>query len=157
MSDESSSVMLDEMESFPDRLARLLERLDDVRAAQRPSEEEWSAAEVVAHLRDVDEIYGHRIARSLAEDDPLFEDFDQEAAVEARRGQTLPLAETFEAFARGRADLVARLRGLNDAQWARTGRHPVRGTETVLDNLRTLYRHDQAHAEQIREAGGLPL
>ncbi|HZB96060.1 MAG TPA: DinB family protein, partial [Herpetosiphonaceae bacterium] len=70
MSDESSSVMLDEMESFPDRLARLIERLDAVRTAQRPSEEEWSPAEVVAHLRDVDEIYGQRIARSLAEDNP---------------------------------------------------------------------------------------
>jgi hypothetical protein len=157
MSDENPGIMLDEMESFPDRLARLIERLDNIHAAQRPSEKEWSAAEVVAHLRDVDEVYGARIVRIVGEDNPLFEDFDQEAAIEARRGQTEPLAAMFESFARGRAELVARLRGLDDEQWTRIGTHPIRGPGTILDYVRTLYHHDQAHAEQIREAGGLPL
>ncbi len=157
MSGDSAGPMLDEMEHFPVRLARLLERLDDAQAGRRPAAEEWSAAEVVAHLLDTDRVYGERIARMLDEDNPFFADFDQEAAIDARHGQALPLAATFESFALERAELVARLRRIEERQWTRTGTHPVRGVGTIVEYVRTLWRHDQAHGEQIREAGGLAL
>lgn len=149
--------MLDEMERFPEQLAHLIERLDDVRVAHRPSTEEWAPVEVVAHLLDTDRVYAERIARMLGEENPVFVDFDQEAAVEARRGQTVALADTLASFARERAELIGRLRGIEAQQWTRTGRHPVRGVGTVEEYVGILYRHDQAHAEQIREAGGLAL
>lgn len=155
--DTDRSQMLDALESFPGRLERLIDRLDDVRAAQRPADEEWSAAEVVAHLDDVNTLYAERIGRMLAEERPVFADFDQEAAVEERRGQTTSLAILLDRFARSRAELVATLRGIGGEGWDRTGLHPARGVVSVDEHVRILYNHDRAHAEQIRAAGGLPL
>src|SRR5206468_3460537 len=56
---------------------------DDV--ARRPDEATWSPLEYACHVRDVFRIYDGRLALMLTEDDPLFENWDQDAtAVEDR-------------------------------------------------------------------------
>ena len=56
---------------------RVLER-PDVR--DRPDPAVWSPLEYACHVRDVHRVFGGRVRMMLAEDDPLFENWDQDAA-----------------------------------------------------------------------------
>ena len=59
---------------------RVLER-PDVR--DRPDPTTWSPLEYACHVRDVHKVFGERVRMMLAVDDPLFENWDQDAAAVA--------------------------------------------------------------------------
>jgi len=48
--------------------------------AVRPAPGVWSPLEYACHVRDVHGVFGARVARMIAEDDPEFENWDQDAA-----------------------------------------------------------------------------
>jgi hypothetical protein len=52
-------------------------------ARVRPDETTWSTLEYGAHVRDVFVLFSRRLSLMLREDDPLFDDWDQDAAAEA--------------------------------------------------------------------------
>lgn len=55
----------------------------DVR--QRPDDTTWSPLEYACHVRDVHRVYAGRVGRMLAEEDPHYDNWDQDAtAVEQR-------------------------------------------------------------------------
>lgn len=77
-----------EPDSLAGRIAATLagwpERLARPDARERPATTIWSPTEYGAHVRDVAEVMGGRLALLLAEDDPLFSNWDQDAtAVES--------------------------------------------------------------------------
>src|SRR4051794_40224158 len=45
----------------------------------RPRPDVWSALEYACHVRDVHELYLHRLDRMLTETDPLYDNWDQDA------------------------------------------------------------------------------
>ena len=55
----------------------------DVR--ERPNDSTWSPLEYAAHVRDVFRLFPERLALLLAEDDPLFANWDQDATAVAER------------------------------------------------------------------------
>jgi len=113
-------------------------------AAVRPAPGVWSALEYGAHVRDVHRIFLVRLRSMLDGDDPLFENWDQDAAAIADRyGEQDPavvadeLAEAAGAF----ADALDRVAA---DQWERPGRRSNGSVFTV----RTLVRyglHDVVH------------
>ena len=52
---------------------------DTDRARRRPAPDVWSGLEYACHVRDVHRLFDHRLARMLAEDDPLFANWDHDA------------------------------------------------------------------------------
>src|SRR2546421_7786995 len=54
--------------------------LDRPDVDRRPSDTVWSALEYACHVRDVFRIYDQRLALMLTEDDPLYPNWDQDAA-----------------------------------------------------------------------------
>src|SRR3954452_5758938 len=58
---------------------KLLALLDDPAVAQRPAPDVWSALEYGCHVRDVHRLFRQRLQLMLAEDDPLFANWDQDA------------------------------------------------------------------------------
>ena len=61
------------------------------------------------------------------------------------------LGTTLERFARDRARLVDRLRGLSENDWARTADHDEYNHYSVLIMFRHLALHDFFHAYRIEE------
>ena len=59
------------------RWSEVLTRPD---VAQRPDASTWSPLEYAAHVRDVHALFAERLALMLAEDDPTFAGWDQDAA-----------------------------------------------------------------------------
>ena len=70
--------------------ARVLQQSDEV-VRRRPADDVWAPLEYACHVRDVCTLYHERLALMLAEDDPLYPNWDQDVtAVEERYGAQDP-------------------------------------------------------------------
>ena len=115
---------------------------DDVTV--RPTEDRWSALEYACHVRDVFRIYDRRLALMLAEDDPHFPNWDQDASAvdDAYNDQDPAVVATEIVMAGNRlADAFDVVTG---DQWARTG---VRsdGVAFTVDTFGRYFIHDPIH------------
>ncbi len=113
-------------------------------ATARPAPGVWSVLEYAAHVRDVFRVFDDRLALMLAEDDPQFENWDQDAAAVADgyadqdpRVVATELAEAGEAVA-------ARFDGVTPDQHERPGRRS-NGSVFTVRTLAGYFLHDVVH------------
>jgi SAM-dependent methyltransferase len=113
-------------------------------AAVRPAANVWSPLEYACHVRDVDALFAERVERMLAEDNPVFDDWDQdETAVESDYGSQDPAAVAAEVVAA--AELVAAVyERVVAEQWARPGTRS-NGSAFTVDTLARYHLHDLVH------------
>ena len=110
----------------------------------RPAAGVWSPLEYGAHVRDVFQVFGRRLALMTTLDDPTFENWDQDqTAVDQRYGEQDPevVADELEAAAQ---QLIGQIQGLGPDQWDRRGRRSNGSEFTVLTLLQYLL-HDVIH------------
>ena len=128
-----------------DNAARWRKALDKgLVAPGRPDDSTWSSLEYACHVRDVYRIYLERLDLMLNEDDPLFENWDQDAsAVDDRYDEQDPptvIAELLDA-----AELLAtRLEGVTGDQWGRPGRRSD-GASFRVATISRYMAHDPIH------------
>ena len=114
----------------------------DVR--QRPDEDTWSPLEYAAHVRDVHLLFARRLHCMLTQDDPLFENWDQDAtAVEQRYGEQDPAAVA-DGLRAAAASAAAAFAAVAPQQYGRTGRRSDGSGFTVL-TLGRYFIHDPVH------------
>ena len=145
-----------------ERLARLARTADDLAAAirgqtdaavsKRPDAKNWSAKEVVCHLRDTEEYFMLRLGMALTMDDPKFPPPEQERWVEERQYRRHDAGEAVEAFRRRRAESLDFFRKLSPAEWQRGGISTVRGRMTIEDHAAVMAWHDDNHLDQLKRA-----
>lgn len=142
------------------RTARALHQLvdQDARtiATRRPAPTAWSAAEVVCHLRDIEEAYSDRIRFILLNRDgpgrAILIQVDPERWAEERQYRRCDLTEAVAAFRARREDTLALLGSLAPDQWERAADHPARGRLSVRRVVHSLASHDVEHLDQIARA-----
>ena len=113
-------------------------------AADRPRPDRWSALEYGCHVRDVFRLYDYRLGLMLAEDDPLYPNWDQdETAIDDDYASQRPavVADDLVAAADAIADSFARV---SADQWLRPGRRSDGACFTVETFARYLM-HDPVH------------
>lgn len=130
----------------PTRLLVLAETLDPQAWAARARPDAWSAAEVVAHLADVELGMGFRLRQAVA-GTPKVQAFDQDAW--ARRYARLDPALALEAFRALRAWNLALFATFDLDDWLATVDHPERGPESVDEVVRALAGHDLRHLDGL--------
>jgi uncharacterized damage-inducible protein DinB len=131
--------------TVPD-LIRTLRVVDDAAARYAPSPEQWTIADVVAHLGYIEPLYLARLRR-IAEQDNPFEPYlhpDRGAHDLAR-----PLSELLQAFILRRAETVVFLQSLGQSDWARPVTHETMGPGRLRDHVQMLVDHDSDHLGQI--------
>jgi hypothetical protein len=113
-------------------------------ATVRPQPAVWSPAEYGCHVRDVCALFSGRLELMLAEDDPLFANWDQDVtAVEGRYWEQPPAAVAAQLDEA--ADAIADAFGLvTGAQWQRPGRRS-NGSVFTVDTFARYFLHDLAH------------
>jgi hypothetical protein len=120
-------------------------------APGRPRPDRWSSLEYAAHVRDVYRIYDVRLALMVAEDDPLFANWDQDAtAVAERYDEQDPDVVIADLVAAGTA-LAAAFDAVVD--WARPGRRSD-GASFTIDTFSRYLLHDPVHHRWDVERGG---
>ncbi len=112
--------------------------------AERPDDSTWSPLEYACHVRDVHRVYAGRVGRMLAEDDPHYDNWDQDAtAVADRYGEQDP-ATVADELAEAGAALGALFAGVAGDGWDRTGRRSD-GASFTVDSIGRYYLHDIEH------------
>ena len=115
---------------------------DDVRV--RPNDSTWSALEYGAHVRDVLRLYRERVALMLAEDDPLYANWDQDAsAIVERYNEQDPVVVAADLLDAAAA-LAEDFDGIEGSGWQRHGRRSDGASFTVSSISRYLL-HDLVH------------
>jgi hypothetical protein len=112
--------------------------------AQRPVPTVWSPLEYACHVRDVFRIFDGRLVRMLTEDDPLFENWDQDAtAVEDRYADQVPTIVAADLVAAA-GTLAERFAAVPPADRARPGRRSD-GASFTIDTIARYLLHDPVH------------
>jgi hypothetical protein len=127
-----------------DLAPRWVSALHRTDARERPEPTTWSTLEYGAHVRDVFRVFDGRLALMLAEDDPLFENWDQDATALADRYDLQDPTVVADELADA-ADVVAdRFDSVADDAWDRTGRRS-NGSEFTVRTLGQYFLHDVVH------------
>ncbi|MGX7681909.1 DinB family protein [Jatrophihabitans sp. DSM 45814] len=113
-------------------------------AAQRPGPQVWSALEYGCHVRDVFARFDSRARLMLAEDDPLFENWDQDATALADRYWEQAPATVAVQLADAGEQIAATFDAVDGAEWQRTGRRS-NGSVFTVDSLGKYFAHDIVH------------
>jgi hypothetical protein len=113
-------------------------------AARRPRPDKWSPLEYGCHVRDVFRLYDYRLGLMLAEDDPLFPNWDQdETAVRDRYGEQDP-ADVARQLTEAADALAGRFAAVSDDQWPWPGRRSD-GAAFTVETFGRYFIHDPVH------------
>jgi hypothetical protein len=141
--------LIERLEASPARFAAVMSRLEAADSVEALRPGDWSAAQVLAHVRASQDIIEPRILAILARDNPPLLSFDDRAWADVGRYNFVPVTEALESMRTRRRELMRALRALGPEGWQRTGQHEVRGTLSVLNIARRIADHEDEHLEQI--------
>ncbi len=148
----TSEQVLTMLAATPPRIAALTAGLLPAQLHTAPDHDEWSANDVLAHLRACADVWGTCIAAMLAEDRPTLRAVNPRTWIR----QTDYLEQAFQpslhAFATQRTDLLAVLEPLGPEGWSRAATVTGAGKvleRTVLFYAQWLATHERPHVKQI--------
>jgi uncharacterized damage-inducible protein DinB len=134
---------LDIMVATPTVLRALVESTPPEAIERRPSDEAWSAREILVHMLFVETaVISERVRLMLAEENPLFGAVSPQSAPDDPK-------EILDEWQRSRERNLEFLRTLTPAQLERTGRHPKYGQISVREHVVEWAYHDLDHVRQI--------
>ncbi len=136
------------LEASPGKIAALIAGKSDADLHRRPASGNWSIAEIVIHLSEVELCIGYRIRMILGSNGASIQAFDQDAW--ATRYPAMPVAPALETFRVLRSANLALLNSLTPEQWEQFGIHAERGKETIRHISRLNAGHDLNHLAQIQ-------
>jgi hypothetical protein len=136
------------VESTPQELRRLADRIGPRRITDAPAPGKWSARDIICHLADSEIVFAFRLRQTLAEDHHVIQPFDQERWARTYRSADAESAlAVFEAIRRWN---VALLKTLAPEQLARRVTHPERGEMSFETIVETMGGHDLNHVKQLQ-------
>jgi len=113
-------------------------------ATARPRPETWSALEYGAHVRDVFRVFDRRLALMLTEDDPLFDNWDQDATALADHYAGQDPTRVAEELTEAGQQIAASFDAVSSDQLGRTGRRSD-GANFTVDSFGRYFFHDVVH------------
>ena len=142
--------LLKALRESPHAMESLLWNVDDDAIEEPPSEDEWSAKQLVAHMTAMERRYCQRLERMVRLDEPRIDAFDADS-IEAEGPLDRESAyDLMDEFATLRRQSIYLLWSLDDGDWNRKGVHPYLGPLTVMQVAREMNEHDLAHLWQLR-------
>lgn len=113
-------------------------------------EAQWSVKQQCAHLAEMESAYRAWVERALAEENPDVSRLRGEpVAIPLEEANKRPIADLVAQLRRQRERTLGVIARLRPADYARTASHRMFYTLTVLQWLRSYYRHDRMHQAQI--------
>ena len=146
--------LVEKMTEEREKLLAQIEALDEGDAEQAPAEAEgeaqWSAKEQCAHLAEMETAYRAWVARALAEDNPdVSTTRGEPVAIPLEQANGHPLRELTGQLRAQREQTLSMIESLRPDDYERTASQRMFGSLTVLQWLRSYYRHDRMHQDQI--------
>lgn len=140
--------LLQKLESHRGELVRQVQEMSEEEAGRRPAEGEWSAKEQLVHLAAFERLW--REWSMQVRDQPGCEVGPPPPNPPAYpEAESRSVADLLQELASARGDTLAAIEGLTDDELNRRGKHLLFGEMSVLQMLRSLYRHDRMHMDQM--------
>jgi hypothetical protein len=135
-----------------DRLLRLLETFSEQDAERSTSGEgQWSAKQQMSHLCEMETMYRAWVQKALEEDGANIDRVAGEApSIPLEKAQGSSVAEHLAEMRRQRQlteDLIA---SMSPQDFDRRAENRLFGSLTVMQWLRSYYRHDRMHVDQVQ-------
>jgi len=148
----STDQILSQLRRGPRRIGAMTSGLSPGDLRLRPTPDEWSINDNLAHLRASADVWGAYMGRIVAEDNPTFTSINPRAHMRNTDYPDLEFAPSFRAFSEQRDALMLMLDALPEAGWTRTANVKVYGEPfefTVHYYGDKLARHEAVHLPQI--------
>jgi hypothetical protein len=136
----------------PRRLEALTAGQAPVQLQSAPNDGEWSASDVLAHLRACADVWGGCITTIIAEERPTLRAVNPRSWITQTNYRELAFLPSLRAFAAQRAELLAVLESLPPDGWSRAATVTGAGKpleRTVLFYARWLAEHERPHVKQV--------
>ncbi len=144
------SVSLVELGVFPGRVKELIEGLSNDQLTTKRTQEEFSLAEHVCHLRDIErEGYLLRIRLIQTVDSPNLPDIDGTRLAIERDYNKEDIAEALSRFSAARNESAVLLQETHEDQWTRTGVLEGVGNITLVRLVEMMQEHDASHLDEM--------
>jgi hypothetical protein len=136
----------------PPRIAALTDSLPPAQLLAPPEPGEWSARDVLAHLRACNDVWGNYMRVIIAEDRPTYRAVNPTTWIKKTDYREQEFQPSLQAFTAQRAELVAVLKPLAPEVWSRmatvtgAGKPRVRTVHTYAE---WLANHERSHIKQI--------
>jgi uncharacterized damage-inducible protein DinB len=136
----------------PTRLTNLTEGLSPIHLLAPPAPSEWSARDVLAHLRACSDMWGKCIAEILSQDRPTIKAINPTTWIRQTNYLEQEFQPSLQAFTAQRAELLAVLTPLSPETWSRMATVTGAGkplVRTVYTYAQWLANHERPHIKQI--------
>jgi hypothetical protein len=148
----SRDEVLAEFAVFPGRLVAVVQGARPDALERPPAPGHWSALQVLGHLRDAALVYALRFRFIALNAETFMPNMDEERWVAEGRETLADIPALLETIVASRADITRLLGRLDDATWAKTGRHEVLGDVALEEYVRHQVVHERGHLAQLRAA-----
>lgn len=148
----STEQILSLLAAAPGRIAAAATGLSSEQLSAAPAPGEWSANDILAHLRACADVWGGCIATILAEDRPTIRAMNPRAWIKHTDYPQQEFRASLQAYTVQRQALVAVLASLPPDTWARSATVTGAGKaleRTVLSYADSLAVHERAHLKQM--------
>jgi FMN phosphatase YigB (HAD superfamily) len=146
----SSAALLATLNSTPATLHSLCQTLSSEQWTYHPEPDEWCPAEIICHLRDVDnEVNIPRFRKILLEDNPFLTGMDTDRWNKERHYHFQDGPQALLDFITARKDLLTLLEALDSQSWQRIARHSIFGRTDLAELVSFIVGHDRMHIRQI--------
>ena len=142
--------MTEERSKLIDQFDALSEDGAETAPADAEGEAQWSAKQQCCHLAEMETAYRAWVEKALVEDNPdVTEVRGEQVDIALEQAHDHSVSELVGQLRAQREKTVAMIEGLQPGDYDRTASQPMFGTLTVLQWLRSYYRHDRMHQDQI--------
>ena len=145
------TAVIDALARAPDIVVPMVREVPRAVHKRRPAPGRWSAHEHACHLAHVHALFFDRLELMLREPEPFIAGYQPGAQDEDDMLLRMDLDASLDRYVADRARLVARLRTLDEADWARTARHAEYRAYSVFIMFRHVALHDFLHWYRIEE------
>ena len=143
--------VIEALERAPQVVIPLVREVPASVIKRRPVAGKWSAHEHACHLAVVHAIFERRLEEILTNPSPIITPYDPGQHDPDDALLSADLDDSMRRYADDRGRMVARLRQLSSADWARTAEHGEYSQYSVFIMFRHLALHDFFHAYRIEE------
>lgn len=144
--DELAQKMAEERE----KLLAALEAMDEAALESSPVEGEWNSKQQMSHLCEMESAYRAWVECALEEDGANVDGvFGKPPAIRLEDATNHSGAQHIAEMRRQRAETMRLIDGLALDDYDRTATSKMFGTLTVMQWLRSYYRHDRMHVDQL--------
>lgn len=149
MNEHEVADLLMRLAQTPAQLASIVTAQKQASLVARRAVDDWSADEILAHLRAADDILSYRVYALLVRDNPLLPALDERSWAVIAGYDKMDFFGSLTTFTARRAELVTALQRLPLNAWQRTGVHDANGPFTLWTLVQHLVAHEEEHCQQL--------